>query len=61
MLARPRTVALGQPECDLKARADPLQPEPGRSAVIRPEGSSTRLPHDGEQTWAALGSPETAA
>ena len=32
-----------------------------RSVVIRPEGSSTRPPHDGEQTLAASGSPETAA
>ena len=28
--------------------------------VIQPEGSSTRLPHDGAQTLAASGSPETA-
>jgi hypothetical protein len=46
---------------DVKARADLDQPEPkGRSVVTQPEGLSTRLRIDGEQTWAASGSLETA-
>ena len=41
----------GRPRGQLAARA-------ADNLVTQQEGSSTRLPHDGEQTWAASGSPK---